>query len=161
MQKSRSEWERGLEVGVGALKLPLRVNLLHGFASEKTYGKGTIHIMNHKIHQPRNRARHGSISPIPFLTTHKDVETTNYRAAQQHAINNGHFLCILILRLSHNAVSCLCLCARGYTLHQVAILEGMDWILIACSLEMRHFGKIHTRAHAHTRSSATRPNYPV
>lgn len=130
-----------------------------GLHLKRHRGKGTIHIMNHKIHQPRNRARHGSISPIPFLTRRKDVETTNYRAAQQHAINNGLFLCILILRLSHNVVSCLCLCARGYTLHQVAILEGMDWILIACSLEMRHFGKIHTRAH--TRSSATRPNYPV
>lgn len=101
MQKSTSKWERG--VGAGALKLPLRVNLLYGFASERTYGKGTIHIMNHKIHQPRKRARHGSMSPIPFLMTHKDVETTNYRAAQQQAINNGLFLCILILHL----LSCL------------------------------------------------------
>lgn len=47
MQKSRLEWER-----VGVVKLPLRVNLLHGFASEKTYGKRAIHIINHKIQQP-------------------------------------------------------------------------------------------------------------
>lgn len=151
MQKSRSEWESG--VGVGALKLPLRVNLLHGFASERTYGNGTIHIMNHKIHQPK-RARHGSMSPIPCLMTHKDVETTNYRAAEQHAFNNGLFLCILILHLSRIILSSLHLCVRGHTSaqHQVAILErgeGMDWILIACSLEMRHFGNTHTHAHTH------------
>lgn len=112
-----------------ALKVPLRANLLHGFASVKIYQKGPLHIMNRKIHQPRNRARHERMRPISFLITRKDVESTNYRAAQQPAINNGLFLCVLILCLSDNVVSFLRLCTRGYTLHQVAILEGGEaWI---------------------------------
>lgn len=116
--------KQGVGVGVEALKRPLRVNLLHGFASEKTYRKGTIHIMNHKIHHPRAGARHGRTSPIPFLMTRQEVETTNYRAAQQPAIINGPFLSIL----SQNAVSRLCLCVRDRTLHQAAISEGAGWI---------------------------------
>lgn len=129
MQKSRSEWEKGVGVGMRALRVPLRANLLHGFASVKIDQKGTLHIMNHEIHQPRNRARHESMRPISFPITRRDVEATNYRAAQQPAFNNGLFLCVLILRLSDIVVSFLRLCTRGHTLHQVAILEGGEaWI---------------------------------